>query len=142
MGIRKDTGNRPQGAQRCLKIAANRVGSVYRGAVDYPTCTELNKTSSILFNLAYCLKALLPAGIGGFMVADRFEEVKIEQNRNQFFSSGFSAKRESIFSSQRDCLHQPISIIKNPAMKIAVRAADAGEITQDATNPVPALVKK
>ena len=76
------------------------------------------------------------------MVADRLEEVKIEQSRNQFFSSGFSAKRESIFSSQRDCLHQPISIIKNPAMKIAVRAADAGEITQDATNPVPALVKK
>ena len=51
MGIRKDTGNRPQGAQRCLKMAANRVGSVYRSAADYPTCTELNKTSSILFNL-------------------------------------------------------------------------------------------
>ena len=33
-------------------------------------------------------------------------------------------------------------LIKNPAMKIAVRAADAGEITQDATSPVPALVKK
>lgn len=53
MGIRKDTRNRPQGAQRCLKMAANRVGSVYRSAADYPTCTELNKTSSILFNLMY-----------------------------------------------------------------------------------------
>ena len=80
MGIRKDTGNRPQGAQRCLKIAANRVGSVYRGAADYPTCTELNKTSSILFNLTYLFKALLPAGIGGTMVADWREQVKIEQN--------------------------------------------------------------
>ena len=59
------------------------------------------------------------------MVADWRKQVKIEQNRNQC-----------------DCLHQPISIIKNPAMKIAVRAADAGEITQDATSPVPALVKK
>ena len=104
--------------------------------------TRLNKIF-ILFNRIYFFKvSSLPAGIDGFMVADRLEEVKIEQNRNQFFSSGFSAKRESIFSSQRDCLHQPISIIKNPAMKIAVRAADAGEITQDATNPVPALVKK
>ena len=100
--------------------------------------TRLNKIF-ILFNRIYYFKvSSLPAGIDGFMVA----EVKIEQNRNQFFSSGFSAKRESIFSSQRDCLHQPISIIKNPAMKIAVRAADAGEITQDATYPVPARVKK
>lgn len=56
MGKEKDTGNRPQEAQRCLKMAANRVGSVYRGAADYPTCTELNKTSSILFNLAYLFK--------------------------------------------------------------------------------------
>lgn len=61
-------------------MAANRVGSVYRGAADYPTCTELNKTSSILFNLAYRPKALLPAGIGGTMVADWREQVKIEQN--------------------------------------------------------------
>ena len=61
-------------------MAANRVGSVYRGAADYPTCTELNKTSSILFNLAYRIKALLPAGIGGTMVADKREQVKIEQN--------------------------------------------------------------
>ena len=76
------------------------------------------------------------------MVADGCEEVKFEQNQNQVFSSWFSAKPESIFSSQRDCLHQPISIIKKPAMKIAVRVADAGEITQDATSPVPALVKK
>lgn len=103
--------------------------------------TRLNKIF-ILFNLAYRLKALLPAGIGGTMVADKREQVKIEQNQNQVFSSWFSAKPESIFSSQRDCLHQPISIIKKPAMKIAVRAADAGEITQDATSPVPALVKK
>lgn len=75
-------------------------------------------------------------------IANALDEVKVEQNRNQVFSSWSSAKPESIFSSQRDCLHQPISIIKNPAMKIAVRVADAGEITQDATNPVPALVKK
>lgn len=61
MGIRKDTGNRPQGAQRRLKIAANRVGSVYRSAADYPTCTELNKTSSILFNLV-CRRKGSPAG--------------------------------------------------------------------------------
>ena len=61
-------------------MTANRVGSVYRGAADYPTCTELNKTSSILFNLTYRLKALLPAGIGGTMVADKREQVKIEQN--------------------------------------------------------------
>ena len=57
MGMRKDTGNRPQGAQRCLKMAANRESGIYRGAADYPTCTELNKTSSILFNLTYRLKA-------------------------------------------------------------------------------------
>lgn len=107
--------------------------------------TRLNKIF-ILFNCIYLFKAPPSCGyrwqLGGNMVADWRKQVKIEQNRNQFFSSGFSAKRESIFSSQRDCLHQPISIIKNPAMKIAVRAADAGEITQDATSPVPALVKK
>lgn len=80
MGMRKDTGNRPQGAQRCLKMPANRESSVYRGAADYPTCTELNKTSSILFNLAYRLKALLPTCIGGNIVADGCVEVKIEQN--------------------------------------------------------------
>ena len=76
------------------------------------------------------------------MVADGRVEVKIEQNQNQVFSSWFSAKPESIFSSQRDCFHQPMSIIKKPAMKIAVRVMDAEDITQDATNPVPALVKK
>ena len=104
--------------------------------------TRLNKIF-ILFNRIYFFKvSSLPAGINGNMVADGCEEVKFEQNQNQVFSSWFSAKPESIFSSQRDCLHQPISIIKKPAMKIAVRAADAGEITQDATNPVPALVKK
>ena len=75
-------------------------------------------------------------------IANAPGEVKVEQNRDQVSSSAFSAKPESIFSSQRDCLHQPISIIKNPVMKIAVRVADAGEITQDATSPVPALVKK
>ena len=41
--------------------------------------TRLNKIF-ILFNLAYRLKALLPAGIGGNMVADWREQVKIEQN--------------------------------------------------------------
>ena len=41
--------------------------------------TRLNKIF-ILFNLAYRLKALLPAGIGGTMVADKREQVKIEQN--------------------------------------------------------------
>ena len=61
-------------------MPANRESSVYRGAADYPTCTELNKTSSILFNLTYLLKALLPAGIGGNIVADWREQVKIEQN--------------------------------------------------------------
>ena len=104
---------------------------------------RIEQNLHIFCSIAYILSKLpLPAGIDGFMVADRLEEVKIEQNQNQVFSSWFSAKPESIFSSQRDCLHQPMSIIKNPAMKIAVRAADAGEITQDATNPVPALVKK
>ena len=76
------------------------------------------------------------------MVADRLVEVKIEENWNQVLSAWFSAKPESSFSSQRDCLHQPMSIIKKPAMKIAVRVADAGDMTQDATSPVPALVKK
>ena len=75
-------------------------------------------------------------------IANAPGEVKVEQNRNQVFSSWSSAKPESIFSSQRDCLHQPMSIIKKPIIKIAVRAADAGDITQDATSPVPALVKK
>ena len=75
-------------------------------------------------------------------IANAPNEVKVEQNRDQIFSSWFSAMPESIFSSQRDCLHQPMSIIKKPMMKIAVRAADAGEITQDAISPVPALVKK
>ena len=104
--------------------------------------TQLNKIF-ILFNRIYFFKvSSLPASINGNIVADGCEEVKFEQNQNQVFSSWFSAKPESIFSSQRDCLHQPISIIKKPAMKIAVRAADAGEITQDATSPVPALVKK
>lgn len=104
--------------------------------------TRLNKIF-ILFNRIYFFKvSSLPASINGNIVADGCEEVKFEQNQNQVFSSWFSAKPESIFSSQRDCLHQPISIIKKPAMKIAVRAADAGEITQDATSPVPALVKK
>ena len=106
--------------------------------------TRLNKIF-ILFNRIYFFKvSSLPAGINGNIVADGRVEVKFEQNQNQnqVFSFWFSAKPESIFSSQRDCLHQPISIIKNPAMKIAVRAADAGEITQDATSPVPALVKK
>lgn len=41
--------------------------------------TRLNKIF-ILFNLAYRLKVLLPAGIGGTMVADKREQVKIEQN--------------------------------------------------------------
>lgn len=41
--------------------------------------TRLNKIF-ILFNLTYRLKALLPAGIGGTMVADWREQVKIEQN--------------------------------------------------------------
>lgn len=68
------------------------------------------------------------------MVADRLEEVKIEQNQNQVFSSWFSAKPESIFSSQRDCLHQPMSIIKNPAMKIAVRAVDLISDTHNITS--------
>ena len=75
-------------------------------------------------------------------IANALGEVKVEQNRDQVFSSAFSAKPESIFSSQRDCLHQPMRIIKIPKMEIAVRVADAGDITQDATNPVPALVKK
>lgn len=55
MGIRKDTGNRPQGAQRCLKIAANRVGSVYRGAADYPTCTEIEQ------NIIHFVQSHVPA---------------------------------------------------------------------------------
>ena len=41
--------------------------------------TRLNKIF-ILFNLAYLFKDLLPAGIGGTMVADWREQVKIEQN--------------------------------------------------------------
>lgn len=75
-------------------------------------------------------------------IANAPGEVKVEQNRDQVFSSAFSAKPESIFSSQRDCLHQPMSIIKKPTIRITVRVADAGDITQDATNPVPALAKK
>ena len=75
-------------------------------------------------------------------IANALDEVKVEQNRNQVFSSAFSAKHESIFSSQRDCLHQPMRIINKPTIRITVRVADAGDITQDATNPVPALAKK
>ena len=41
--------------------------------------SRLNKIF-ILFNLVYRLKALLPAGIDGTMVADKREQVKIEQN--------------------------------------------------------------
>ena len=104
---------------------------------------RIEQNLHIFCSISHILSKLpLSAGIGGIMVADGREEVKIEQNQNQVFSSWFSAKPESIFSSQRDCLHQPISIIKNPAMKIAVRVMDAGDITQDATNPVPALVRK
>lgn len=72
MGKEKDTGNRPQEAQRCLKMAANRVGSVYRGAADYPTCTELNKTSSILFN-RLCIKYSAPLR-GAVSGAVRYEQ--------------------------------------------------------------------
>ena len=52
-------------------------------------------------------------------IANALDEVKVEQNRNQVFSSWFFVKSESIFSSQRDCLHQPMSIIKIPKMEIA-----------------------
>lgn len=87
MGIRTDTGNRPQGAQRCLKIAANRVGSVYRGAADYPTCTELNKTSSILFNQVYTyfLSRQLPLGI----VSAFFGAVKVIKSSTTCFHYTF-----------------------------------------------------
>ncbi len=74
------------------------------------------------------------------MVADGCEEVKIEQNGGHTFSC--DSMYASTFLSHCARFHQPIQIIKKPTMKTAVRAADAGEITQDATSPVPALVKK
>ena len=103
---------------------------------------RIEQNLHIFCSITYILSKLpLSMGTDG-SIANAPGEVKVEQNRNQVFSSAFSAKPESIFSSQRDCLHQPMRIIKKPTIRITVRVADAGDITQDATNPVPALAKK
>lgn len=102
----------------------------------FPAQTEL--AASVSF-------ALSPALLSGRRLQHRRKhrpDGRCSHHRNQVFSSSLSAKPESNFSSQRDCFHQPMSIIKKPAMKIAVRTADVGETTHDTTNPVPALVRK
>ena len=85
-------------------------------------------------------KLLLPAGIGGNIVADGCEEVKIEQNGGHTFSC--DSMYASTFLSHCARFHQPIQIIKKPTMKTAVRTDDAGARTQEATKPVPAPVKQ